>query len=115
MAIKANDVEILHRYAQGVMERSNHHAKNVGVIALTLIGGVIWKSAPGSIEIRTYSGNLANVVWWRSESSNKNYAISYNHESLEIEIREDSVKGDVLHSMSNETKPDQVLAWLSVL
>lgn len=53
MTIKANDIEIFHRYAQGVMERSEHHAKNVGVVALTLIGGVIWKAIPGSIEIRT--------------------------------------------------------------
>ncbi len=27
MTIKATDIEILHRYAEGVMERSNHHAK----------------------------------------------------------------------------------------
>lgn len=51
MTIKVNDIEILHRYAQGVMERSNHHAKNVGGVALTLLGCVIWKAIPGSIEI----------------------------------------------------------------
>ncbi|EHW1571418.1 hypothetical protein K2784_004799, partial [Escherichia coli] len=50
MTIKATDIEILHRYAEGVMERSNHHAKNVGAAALTLLGGVIWKALPGSIE-----------------------------------------------------------------
>ncbi|MBJ8805533.1 hypothetical protein I5380_07445 [Citrobacter koseri] len=112
MTIKANDIEILHRYAQGVMERSEHHAKNVGVVALTLIGGVIWKAVPGSIEIRTYNGNLANVVWWKSEDTNKNYAISYNHETLEIEMRDESVKGNVLFSLSNRTSPEDVLKML---
>ncbi|WP_342606509.1 hypothetical protein [Pantoea agglomerans] len=115
MAIKANDIETLHLYAQGVMRRSAHHAKNVGVVALTLIGGVIWKAIPGSIEIRQYDGHPANTVWWKSESTHKKYAISYNHESLEIEIREGSVKGDVLHSLSNQTKPEEVLALLSTL
>ncbi|CAD5356948.1 hypothetical protein [Citrobacter freundii] len=115
MAIKANDIEILHRYAQGVMERSEHHAQNVGVVALTLLGGVIWKAVPGSIEIRTYNGNLANMVWWKSESSQKNYAISYNHETLEIEMRDESVKGDVLFSLSNSTAPESVLKMLADL
>ncbi|WP_196615814.1 hypothetical protein [Citrobacter braakii] len=115
MAIKANDIEILHRYAQGVMERSEHHAQNVGVVALTLLGGVIWKAVPGSIEIRTYNGNLANMVWWKSESSQKNYAISYNHETLEIELRDESVKGDVLFSLSNSTAPESVLKMLEEL
>ncbi|HHG8589693.1 TPA: hypothetical protein ACPYUC_002168 [Citrobacter koseri] len=112
MAIKAKDIEILHRYAQGVMERSEHHAKNVGVVALTLIGGVIWKAVPGSIEIRTHNGNLANMVWWKSEETNKKYAISYNHETLEIEMRDESVKGNVLFSLSNRTSPEDVLKML---
>lgn len=115
MTIKATDIDILHRYAQGVMERSGHHAQNVGVVALTLIGGVIWKAVPGSLEIRTYSGNLANMVWWKSESSQKNYAISYNHETFEIEIREGSVKGIVLFSLSNNTKPETILNIISSL
>ncbi|EOC9238138.1 hypothetical protein IM264_18160 [Enterobacter cloacae complex sp. P34C] len=115
MAIKAKDIEILHQYAQGVMERSEHHAKYVGVVALTLIGGVIWKAMPGSIEIRTHKGSLANMVWWKSEDTNKKYAISYNHDTLEIEIRGDSAKGEVLFSLSNSTKPEDVLKMLSQL
>lgn len=115
MAIKANDIEILHRYAKGVMERSDHHAKNVGVIALTLLGGVIWKAVPGSIEIRTYNGNLANMVWWKSESTSKTYAVSYNHETLEIEMRDGSVKGEVLFSLTNNTNIEDVLNMLKDL
>lgn len=115
MTIKATDIEILHRYAEGVMERSNHHAKNVGAAALTLLGGVIWKALPGSIEIRTYNGSLANIVWWKSESTLKNYAISYNHDSCEIEMRDGSVKGAVLFSISNKTTPEKILSQLSEL
>lgn len=115
MAIKANDIEILHLYAKGVIERSDHHAKNVGAVALTLLGGVIWKAVPGSIEIRTYNGNLANMVWWRSESTNKTYAVSYNHETLEIEMRDGSVKGNMLFSLTNNTSTEYVLDMLKDL
>ncbi|MEN0573424.1 hypothetical protein AAIG29_05990 [Klebsiella variicola] len=115
MAIKAKDIDILHQYAQGVMKRSEHHAKNVGVVALTLIGGVIWKAIPGTIEIRTHNGSLANMVWWKSEDTDKKYAISYNHDTLEIEMREGSVKGDVLFSLTNNTNTEDVLDMLKDL
>ncbi|MER0127986.1 hypothetical protein [Franconibacter daqui] len=115
MAIKANDIDILHRYAVGVMERSDHHAENVGAVALTLLGGVIWRAKPGSINIRQYDGNLANVVWWTSEFTGHKYAVSYNHETFEIEIREETVNGNVKHTLSNSTPPDEVRQILSIL
>ncbi|HFP9643447.1 TPA: hypothetical protein ACHORA_004588 [Escherichia coli] len=80
-----------------------------------MLGGVIWKALPGSIEIRTYNGSLANMVWWQSERTLKNYAISYNHNSCEIEMRDESVKGAVLFSISNETTPEKILSQLSEL
>ncbi|HGE8307259.1 hypothetical protein [Serratia marcescens] len=115
MAIKAKDIDTLHRYAQGMMERSSHHAKNVSVIALTLLGGVIWKAEPGSIEIRTYNGNLANMVWWKSASSHKTYSISYNHDTQEIDIREGSIKDTTLFSFTDKTDPSSLLNILSSL
>ncbi|HIC8606407.1 MULTISPECIES: hypothetical protein [Citrobacter freundii complex] len=115
MTIKATDIEILHRYAQGVMERSEHHARNIGAVALTLIGGVIWKATPGSIEIRTHNGDLTNMVWWKSEKTQKNYAVSYNHEALKIEMREESMRGAVLFSVANNTPPERVLELISPL
>jgi hypothetical protein len=115
MTIKANDIDILHKYASGVMNRSDHHAENVGAVALTLLGGVIWRAKPGSINIRQYDGNLANVVWWTSEFTGHKYAVSYNHKTFEIEIREGTVNGNVLHSLSNETPAENVRLILSNL
>ena len=102
MAIQANDFQTLHAYADGVMRRAAHHAGNVGAVALALLGGIIWRAKPGSVEIKQYDGDLANVLWWESLNGNK-YACVYNHQNQAVEIRSQSVRGPVLHSFSNST------------
>lgn len=79
MSIQADDVQTLHAYAEGVMSRVAHHAGNVGAIALALLGGIIWRTEPGSIKIKEYDGGLANVLWWTSASTGRRYACAYNH------------------------------------
>ena len=101
MAITAKDVEILHRYAEGVMSRADHHAGEVKAIALALLGGIIWRGEPGSIEIKQYAGNPANVLW--VAISGKRYAFVYNHVSKEIEMKDRSYKGPTLHGFTNST------------
>jgi hypothetical protein len=102
MPIQADDIQVLHSYAEGVMGRAGHHAANVRAIALALLGGIIWRAQPGSIEIKQYDGNRANVVWWRSVSGQR-YACAYNHHTQEIEVRDRSTQGAVLHQFSNAT------------
>lgn len=102
MAIQANDFQTLHTYAEGVMNRAAHHASNVQAIALALLGGVIWRARPGSVEIKQYDGAPANVLWWESLDGNR-YACAYNHQTQEIEIRDRSVRGALLHRFSNAT------------
>ena len=106
MAITANDIETLHAYASGVMNRADHHAGRVKAIALALLGGIIWKAAPGSIEIKQHDGNLANVLWFNVQE--KRYAFSYNHESQKIEMRDRTVQGATLHEFSNATPVDEI-------
>jgi Integron cassette protein VCH_CASS1 chain len=101
MAITADDVEILHRYAEGVMERADHHADQVKGIALALLGGIIWRGEPGSIEIKQYAGGLANVLWVTIRG--RRYALAYNHQTGQIEIRDRTQSGAALHSFSNAT------------
>lgn len=114
MAIQADDVDTLHRHAEGVMQRVAHHAGNVGAVALALLGGIIWRVKPGSIQIKEYSGKLANVLWWESVSGNR-YACAYNHLSQEIEIRDRKTQEALLHRFSNTTpitKVEQVSSSL---
>jgi Integron cassette protein VCH_CASS1 chain len=113
--IHADDVQTLHRYADGVMGRVAHHAGNVGAIALALLGGIIWRADPGSIDIKQYDGQLANVVWWTSAATGTRYVCAYNHQTQEIEIGDRSTQGPVLHRFSNATPAttvEQIFATL---
>jgi hypothetical protein len=114
MAIQANDVQTLHDYAEGVMSRAGHHAKQVRAIVLAMHGGIIWRVDPGSIEIKQYDGKLANVLWWVSVSGNK-YACAYNHHTGEIEIRDRNTQGPALHNFSNTTPITDVERIFSTL
>jgi len=99
MAITTKDIEELHAYAQGVMDRADHHAGNVKSIALALLGGIIWRGEPDSIRIRRFAGSLANMLW--VTISGKNYVFAYNHETEKIEIRDRTQTGAVLHSFDD--------------
>lgn len=101
MPITANDVEVLHRYADGVMNRADHHAGQVKAAALALLGGIIWRGEPGSIEIKQYAGGLANVLW--VTIGGRRYAFAYNHTTEKIEIRDRTQSGSALHSFDNDT------------
>ncbi len=101
MPITANDVDTLHRYANGVMNRADHHAFRVKGVALALLGGIIWRGDPGSIEIKQYDGGLANVLW--VELSGNRYAFAYNHHTGQIEIRDRTQSGPALHSFTDDT------------
>ena len=101
MAITANDVDVLHQYAEGVMNRADHHAGQVKGIALALLGGIIWRGEPGSIAIKQYAGSPANVLW--VTIGGRRYAFAYNHTTGEIEIRDRTQSGTALHSFSNST------------
>jgi hypothetical protein len=101
MAITASDVQTLHRYAEGVMGRAEHHAGKVKGAALALLGGIIWRGEPGTIEIKQYNGGLANVLWVTISATR--YAFAYNHDKESIEIRDRTQSGPALHTFSNQT------------
>jgi Integron cassette protein VCH_CASS1 chain len=106
MAISANDVPTLTAYAEGVMNRADHHAGEVKAIALALLGGIIWRADPGSIEIKQYDGELANVLWLTVNG--RRYALAYNHKTEKIEIRDRTQSGPALHSFDNKTPVSDV-------
>jgi hypothetical protein len=113
MAITAKDVAALHQYVEGVMDRADHHAGQVKAIALALLGAIIWRGDPGSIEIRQYAGSPANVLW--VEVNGRRYAFAYNHASGEIEMRDRTQGGPALHSFSNNTPVADVEAAFRAL
>jgi hypothetical protein len=106
MPLTVADLDTLLEYFNGVMSRT-HHAPNVNAIALALLGAVLWKKDEDShIEVRTYAGSTANVLW--VQMAGIKYALVYNHKKGCIEIRERTGTGDVRFSFTNRTSVNEV-------
>lgn len=102
MAHVINDVDTLKEYVEAVMARAEHHGPNVGAVALTLAGAIIWRKDPEPIEVHEGRTMAHGTVLW-VRIGGQRYAFRYNHETGEIEMRQDSIRGDILHSFNNRT------------
>lgn len=112
MALTINGIDLLKKYFSGVIERANHHANNVNEIALALIGGVIWR-ATEDIQVKEYDGAPANILWMVVDS--KRYCFSFNHSSGNIEVKENSMKGNIITVFNNTTPISDVKKFFELL
>jgi hypothetical protein len=95
-------------YLNRVMERAEHHGQNVSSVLLALAGAVIlFKDASTNVEVRSYLGQTANVLWVTIRG--RRYAFRYNHNPPSVEIRLGSAKGTVQHTFTNQTPLGEVL------
>jgi hypothetical protein len=102
MPKQVTDVDLLSDYLQGVVGRADHHAPNVNEVALAIAGAVIWRKDDEPIEVFVREGEMKNVLWFKV--GGVRYALSYNHDSGEIELREGGTQGSVVGSFSNATQ-----------
>ena len=105
MALTITTLTLLNEYINGVMNRADHHGQNVNEIVLTLAGAVIWR-ATQDIEVRTYNDETANILWLTVNGHR--YAIAYNHQTMNIEIRDRNQNGTILAIFNNQTSGNQV-------
>jgi hypothetical protein len=102
MAFTVTEIEELRDYINGVIDRADHHAGGVSEIALALTGAILWrKDDDEPIRVMAQNGETKNVLWARI--GGQRYAFSYNHSAGQIEMRQGSVQGPVLHAFSNTT------------
>jgi hypothetical protein len=106
MPLNVADLETLELYLAGVMNRSDHHADTVGAVALALIGAVLWKKDAAPIEVRTYGGKPANILW--VQIGGQKYALAYNHKKACIELRERTQNGVTVAEFDNSTPTTEV-------
>ena len=84
MALTIATLQSLNQYIKGVMDRADEHGEGVNEVILTLAGAVIWKAAQG-VEVRTYQGETANLLWLIVGGNR--YVLAYNHKTRVIELR----------------------------
>jgi hypothetical protein len=87
----------MQEYLQGVVGRADHHASAVNSIVLPLLGAVVlYKDHGSEIEVRTYDGSPANMLWCRIGGNR--YAFLYNHDTGQVDMRDRTGRGrDVAH------------------
>lgn len=112
MALTINGIDLLKKYFSGVIGRADHHADNVNEIAFALIGGVIWR-ATEDIQVKEYDGAPANILWMIV--GDKRYCFSFNHSSGNIEVKEKSIKGNVITTFNNSTPISDVKKFFESL
>jgi len=106
MPLTVSDLDTLVTYFTGVMDRT-HHAPNVDAVALALLGAVLWrKDTDSEIEVRTYGGSTANMLW--VQINGQRYALAYNHHDGCIELRQRTSGGEVVHRFTNATPVTEV-------
>lgn len=101
-------VNELQQYLTGTADRAEHHAQNVSQVILALAGAIVlFKDQDEDIRVKTYRGSLANVLWVKINGIR--YAFSYNHDGESVDIRRNSLQGDVIDSFDNNSNFSEIL------
>ncbi len=113
MAKKITNLKQLKDYLNGINERAEHHAQNVDKIADYLIGHLIRIKDDKDMEVMEKDGEMKNCLWIYIRG--KRYAFSYNHDNVIIEIREGSIKGEVIGSFNNQSDLESIKMFFEKL
>ena len=100
MATTIQNIEILREYLLGVLDRANHHAQSVDEIALAIAGGIIWRTT-NNIRVMSRDGEMKNVLWL--QVNDRQLCFVYNHSNGNIEVKEGTIRGNVIQSFNNTT------------
>jgi Integron cassette protein VCH_CASS1 chain len=113
MPQQVTDIDVLRNYLQGVMDRADHHAQNINEVVLAVAGGVVWKKDDDPLEVMIREGEMKNVLWFKVNRDR--YALSYNHDTGEIELRRNTTQGPVVASFCNAMSTSQVRSIFGTL
>lgn len=113
MPQQLTEIDALREYLSGVMNRADHHAQNVNEVSLSIAGAVVWKKDDDPLRVMTRDGKMTNVLWFTVNQ--KRYALSYNHDTAEIELRANSLQGRIVASFANAVTNAEVREAFSKL
>ena len=108
MPLQVDDITELQNYLGGVLQRANHHGRNVRDVVLPLVGAIIqFMNSAHGIKVYAREGETGNVLWFYV--GNLKYAFSYDHDTDSIVLRRNSTQGNVIANFTNATTiPDIV-------
>jgi hypothetical protein len=109
MAIEVSEVEKLREYVRGVLGAAQHHAGNVDEIILAIVGAIIARKNDTPLQVRAgKTQEMGKAIAFTSNRGNS-YALSYNHTTKKVDLKQGNSHGVVIHSFDNST-PLSVIA-----
>ncbi|MCJ2138032.1 hypothetical protein MKK69_28965 [Methylobacterium sp. J-026] len=95
------DLDAVRRYAVSVIAQSEGEDLQMKAVTLALLGGIMWRSKPGSTEM-TQDGDSGNAIL-STTLGGRHLNFSYDQNTESIAMREGRVDGPILHSFCNRT------------
>ena len=102
--IQIDTIEDLQRFLRSMLARNFHHGhkiKKVTPILITYLLANVKLKHP--VQVKEYNGEPKNTGWVYGKK-NKRYYIAYNHETGNIEVRDDNNQGMVLVELNDSDK-----------
>ena len=109
MPVLVTTLDELRRHLAPVLTgRAGAQVGEVGPAVLALIGAVLWRKDPGSIEVR------APGMAWVSLGGER-YLLRYDPHARRVEVRRGSGSGELLLGVADGTDPAEVAAFVATL
>jgi hypothetical protein len=115
MAVAVSEVEQLREYVRGVLGAAQHHAGNVDEIILAIAGAIIARKDDTPLQVRAgRTQEMGRAITFTSNRGNT-YALSYNHTTKQIDMKQNNSHGPVIHSFDNATPLSVVASTFAAL
>ncbi|WP_412550729.1 hypothetical protein [Shimia sp. MIT910701] len=115
MARQLNTDPEIDAFVVKVIGEAQHHGAAVANIIQPLADEVRKRLVLGrdSVEVYERNGNLARTCW--VTLSGNRYVFSYNYQTQQIDLRDRTLRGPLIHSFDNTTTHSSVLSVVASL
>ena len=94
-----SDIATLRAFVDNVVERAEQNINQVIPITLAVVGGILWRATPGSVELQQIDSTEQAYVLWAS-FDDRRMVFSYNHMTAIIELREGNLNDHPMDKFS---------------
>jgi len=102
----------LHNLVERVLKNAAHHAQDVQQVIPEITGCLIAYCKDIVTKYDKADDAYGNVVWFTSNG--RQFCISYNHDTKNIEIKRNSQKGKVIGEINNSTNVGHLFTQLYI-
>jgi Integron cassette protein VCH_CASS1 chain len=115
MPVSVNNLQTLKTYVRGVLGSAKHHAPNVEEIVLALAGAVVSRMNAAPLEVQGTPKSGMGLALRFTSTRGRRYALSYDHATQSITLKQGSSQGPILHNFTNATPLSQIAQIFSSL